>query len=581
VATIHSNSNLVVIDVVATDAQQNSVRHLTASDFTVTEKGVTQNIGSLEEHTLNEPVQLPPLPKLGPGTFTNYSPTLAAGTLNILLLDRLNTPLPDQAFVRDQVLKYLKEARPGTRMAIFGLNTQLRLLQGFTSDPELLRTVLNGKKAGAQGSPLLNNPMSGNTAGQDNPMLDTAEDVFGNSPDGAAILANLQQFQAEQESFQLQLRARYTLDAFNQLGRYLSRLPGRKNLIWFSGSFPINILPDGDLQNPFGVVASSEEEFRETIDLLTRAQVAVYPVDTRGLMTNPTLNASISGKGFAKNPSSFAKADTKFFQQTASEHGTMTEMAEATGGKAFVNTNDLEEAVRKAIEAGSNYYELTYTPTNRNWNGEYRKIQIKVSRPGVTLGYRRGYYANDPNAPVRHGDSNLAAKDAGTYSPMRTAMLRGGPDPTEIIFAANVRPTTADSEPALTPGNKASAKLTGPFRRYSVLYTITPKDVSCPTTPDNSYQCVLEFFTFVYDVDGVLLNQQSNGIKADIPAARYAAIRHKGIQYRQEISVPVKGEVYLRIGVQDETTGHVGALELPIVAVSKLTPLSVQATVPK
>ena len=60
------------------------------------------------------------------------------------------------------------------------------------------------------------------------------------------ILANLQQFEAEQQSFQLQLRARYTLDALNQLARYMSALPGRKNLIWFSGSFPVNILPDAD-----------------------------------------------------------------------------------------------------------------------------------------------------------------------------------------------------------------------------------------------------------------------------------------------------------------------------------------------
>ncbi len=148
----------------------------------------------------------------------------------------------------------------------------------------------------------MNNAMEGDAPGQDDPMYDTMADGLGNDPDAAMLLANLQQFEAEQQSFQLQLRARYTLDALNQLARYMSNLPGRKNLIWFSGSFPINILPDADLQNPFAVVASAEDEFRETVDLLARSQVAVYPIDARGLMTNPMLSATQSGSTMNRNP---------------------------------------------------------------------------------------------------------------------------------------------------------------------------------------------------------------------------------------------------------------------------------------
>jgi hypothetical protein len=160
-------------------------------------------------------------------------------------------------------------------------------------------------------------------------------------------------------------------------------------------------------------------------------------------------------------------------------------------------------------------------------------------------------------------------------------MQRGAPDPTEIIFAASVRPTSADAEQTLAPGNKGNAKMTGPFRRYSVLYSVALKDENCILSSDHSYHCELEFFTIVYDVDGVMLNQQSNAIRANIPAERYAAVRQSGIQYRQEISAPVKGETYLRIGVHDYTTDHVGALELPLVAASKLPPLPVQAPAQK
>ena len=243
-STIQSNSNLVVVDVVVTDSQRNPIHKLTRADFTVLENGQPQAIKSFEEHASNPAApQLPPLPKLPPGTFTNFSVAPANGALNVLLLDTMNTPMTSQSTVRDQMIKYLKDSPPGTRMAIFGLTSRLLLLQGFTSDPEVLRAALNGKKGLPKGSVVMSDPVNGDSPGADDPMMDMAEDAIGDDPSMAQVVADLQQFEAETQSYQLQLRARFTLDAFNQLGRYLSSLPGRKNLIWFSGSFPIDILP--------------------------------------------------------------------------------------------------------------------------------------------------------------------------------------------------------------------------------------------------------------------------------------------------------------------------------------------------
>ena len=452
--TIHTSSDLVVVDVVASDSQQNPVHKLTAADFTVLEDGKPQTVKIFEEHQTQPSTPLSPAPKLDPGIFTNYSVAPANGALNILLLDKLNTPMDSQSVVRDQVLKFLKQVPPGTRIAIFSLTTELKLLQGFTSNPELLRALVAGKKGNQGASPLMNNAMEGDQAGADDPMYDTEAEALGNDPDAAMILANLQQFEVEQQSFQLQLRARYTLDALNQLARYMSALPGRKNLIWFSGSFPVNILPDPDvltaaanssstsganMPDPFAGVASMEDEFRETVDLLSRSQVAVYPIDARGLMVNPTLSVTQSGSTMNRKPNGFANANTKFFQQTTEEHGTMEQMAQATGGKAFVNTNGLKEAVEKAIESGSNYYTIAYTPTNRKWNGDFRKIQVKLDHAGVSLAYRRGYFADDPNAPAQKTQAQNAKPDPNQYSALRAAMLHGGPEPTELIFAASVR----------------------------------------------------------------------------------------------------------------------------------------------
>ena len=578
--TIRTSSDLVVVDVVASDSQQNPVHQLTAADFTVLEDGKPQTVKIFEEHAAAPLAPLPPLPKLDPGMFTNYSLAPANGALNILLLDKLNTPMDAQTVVRDQVLKYLKDAPPGTRMAIFSLTTQLRLLQGFTTNPEVLRALVEGKKGNQGASPLMNNAMEGDQPGADDPMYDMAVDTLGNDPSAAMILANLVQFEAEQQSLQLQIRARYTLDALNLLARYLSNLPGRKNLIWFSGSFPINILPDADLQNPFAVVASAADEFRETVNLLSRSEVSVYPIDARGLMVAPMLSVTQSGSTMNRQPNGFAKANAKFFQQTSDEHGTMQQMAEATGGKAFVNTNGLKEAVQKAINAGSNYYTIAYTPTNRNWNSDYRKIQVKLVRPGVTLAYRRGYFADDPDAPAHRNQAQNAKPDPNQYSALRAAMLHGGPEPTELIFAASVRPASTDTEAALVPGNQAEKKVSGPYRRYAVTFIMSPKELNWTVAPNGAHHCTLEFMTFVYDGDGTRVNAQFNAIGAAVPDAKFASVQSGNFKYLQQISVPAKGEYYLRIGMRDEATDHVGAVELPVAAVAKLPPVAVPLPAP-
>lgn len=569
VPLFRSTSQLVIEDVVATDAQQNPIHNLTASDFTIFEDGHPQTIKVFEEHSAGAPQQMPPLPKFAPGKFTNFSEAPPNGALNILLFDKLNTPLSAQATVTNQVLKYLKQAPEGTRIAIFALTTQLRLLQGFTSDPALLRTIVTGKKALAGSSPLMTDG-----AENDNSMLNAIDsdnnDIFGNSPDAATVMSNLEQFESEQQSFQLMLRARYTLDAFNQLARYLTNLPGRKNLIWFSGSFPLSIMPDGDLQDPFSAVASSEDEFRATVNLLARSQVAVYPIDARQLMTDPALDAASSGRNYIKNAMA---AEQKFYQETENEHSTMSQMAEATGGKAFVNTNDLTGAVSKAIEAGSNYYTLAYSPTNKDQNGKYRNIEVNVARPGVKLSYRRGYFGDEPASSKHPAEAEDAQTDTmSNYNPLRTAMLLGAPDPDQVVFIADARPTSTGTETELAPNNQPEPKISGPFRRYTITFVVNPKDLNCEVMPDGQHHCALEFLTYAYDADGVLVNTQMNGIDASFSPERYDAFLKRPLAYRQQISVPVNGKYYLRLGLRDDIADHVGALEFPVASIAKLPP---------
>jgi VWFA-related protein len=585
--TLKAGTRIVVVDVVVTDHNQNPVRNLKPSDFTVLEANVPQVISHFEEHDTLKAKALPPetLPTLPPGTFTNFAPAPPGDSLNILLLDTLNTPMTDQSYVRDQLKKYLKTAQPGTRTAIFSLTSHLLLLQGFTSNPETLKAIIDKKTPGV--SPLLDDPTG--SGGVETPSEQFSESV-GDSPDFATLIANMQQFEAEQQSFELQLRAKYTLDAMNLLARYLSVFPGRKNLIWFSGSFPLSILPDGDLTDPFAVVASSEDEFRETTGLLTAAQVAVYPIDARGLFNNPSLAASNSGAKFGRNPTAYAKDQAKFFQQTASEHSTMFEMADETGGHAFVNTNGLSEAVASAIDQGSNYYTLTYTPSDPKSDVSFRKIQLKLQQQGLNLAYRRGYYAIDPDTPVLSAKISINAAALSTRGkgapappplppdPMRIAMVHGGPAPTQILFKARILPSATASETIPAPGNTinpASKASAGPYRRYLIDLAANARAFGFIQSPDGLYQGDVETRVYVYDSDGTLIVDSITASHASLTPDNLVRLFNGGLQLHRDISVPLKGNYYIRIGLHDPNSDRLGSIEVPVATIQNLAPLIV------
>ena len=591
--TLRTSTQLVVVDVVVTDKNQHPVHSLKSADFTVLEANQPQAVRNFEEHTAlpaAEAAKLPAMPKLPPGIFTNFSPVPEGSAVNVLLLDSLDTPMKDQTFVRDQLLKYVKSAPAGTRVAIFGLTTRLIMLQGFTSDPELLKAVVE-KKAGAKGSALLDDVVG---TGAPESVTDSLNDIADGSPDAANLIANVQQFEAQNQSFQTMLRARYTLDAMNLLARYLSAIPGRKNLIWFSGSFPINILPDGDLKDPFAVVADAADEFRETTNLLARSQVAVYPIDARGLMPDPTMSATTSGSKYVRNPQQFGKDQTKFFQQTAAEHGTMMQMAEETGGKAFVNTNALAESVSKAIEAGSNYYTLTYAPSDPKHDGSFRKIQVKMAQQGLTLTYRRGYYSDDTRSSAK--TATAGSDGAGTTPPIAissniaktvsASMMHGSPTPSQVLLKARILPSATLSEDTIAHGNSLNPQATdkavkGPYRRYVVDLAADPRSLAFEHEPDGKYLAQIEVLAVIYDPDGVRINSIGNAIHANVPAEAYQQMLQTGIQFHLEISVPLKGEYYLRLGLHDISSNRVGAMEVPIARVRNLSPANPPAVAPK
>ena len=597
-ATLRTGTKLVVVDIVVTDKKKKTpIHNLKASDFAVLENNVSQTVKTFEEHTALTPAaaaKIEPMPRMPTAVFTNFTPApaLANGPVNILLLDKLNTPLQFQSRLRSQILDYLKQAKPGTRTAIFGLTTRLTLLQGFTDDPELLKAVL-GNKSKLKASPLLNDATGGGGGPQ---QMSTAITDWGTS-DGvmgqqiALLAATAYQFESEIATYQLQDRAKYTLDAMNALARYLVGIPGRKNVLWFSGSFPLNILPDPDSSTPFMNVSDSIPEYRETISLLSRGQVAVYPIDARGLTILPNVSvAGDDGDGakYVHNPTLLAHDLNAAMEATFEENSAMKDMAYQTGGRAFLNTNDLTEAVASALDEGANYYTLSYTPADTNWNGDFRKIQVQMQQQGLNLSYRRGYYADDlyspPTIMAREGSGRAVTAPMPpppTSGSMHLALMHGGPEPAEIVFSVHVLPMSNTTEDTLVRGNEGSKGLQGPYRRYALDIAADPRGLSFTRSADGIRHGSFEFVIFVYDTDGKLVNALGTPIKADLNNTLYLKVLQHGIPFHEEVSVPAKSEYFVRISVHDLQGDHVGAIEIPISSVHNLPPATAQASTSK
>jgi VWFA-related protein len=584
--TIRAQAKLVAVDVVVTDKDRHPVHDLKQSDFTVLENRQPQSINSFAEFKVTPPPPVVKLPPMPPGYFTNDTPRPTSKAVNILLLDALNTPITDQNYLHQQLLEFLKKTPPGSNTAIFGLSTKLVMLQGFSTDPEVLKNALI--KQTSKASKNLNDVIGGNGT------PDTADDV-NTAMDGAlstAQVAALQSWMDMQQSFQTMVRVKDTLDAMNVLAHWLATIPGRKNLIWFSGSFPLQVMPDvsDNPTDPFAGDDDAEAEYAETKDLLARAQIAVYPIDARGLQVAPSAGGALAGTSGVRMPTGrgapLADPTTRFALANFDEHQTMQRLADDTGGKAFFNTNGLVDAMARAIDDGSSFYTLTYTPTDTSKKGDFRKVEIKLAQQGYTLEYRKGYYADTPNAAVAKVDPLAASTTLATVSSpsIVKAMVHGVPGATQVLYKLRVLPTYNAQEDSVAPGNifneANKPEFKGPFRRYSVDFAVVPIYLSFLKTPDGKYHTNVAFVSIVYDRDGQLVNRIARAVPATLSEEQYQHVMQKGFPFHQEISVPLKGDFTIRTGVHDIRSNKIGATEVPLSLVKSLPPVNANAPPP-
>ena len=556
VPTFKTGARLVVVDIVVSNGKGDPVTGLKQKDFEVLEDGKPQGIATFEEHSGRaiKHIDLPPMP---PNVYTNFPRIESNDAIDVLLLDSLNTPLLDQVYVHEQMLKQLRTIPPNTRMAVFTLASRLRMLQGVTTDSAALLAAINGQKTGMQASALLPSEVEKQANKRRVDFLIENQGAPSNSNQSQAQEAveavNAEKmFMNDTQVFLAEARIVNTLQALQQLARYLLTIPGRKNVMWFSGSFPAGILPNPDLTDPFGGEKSFQEEIRKTTDLLTAAQVALYPIGAEGLATDSTYQAN--GVEIGEKRGSSAVQDQ--IQNSRNEswnrdssHAVMEQLAKETGGQAFYNANGLGAAIQRAIDNGTHYYSLTYSPSNANVDGKYRHIQVKLASGKATLSYRRGYFAED-----------LATAQAATpkesSDPMMQVMGRSLPDYSQVLFKILVKPISPQPGPNAKPIG-LNNKMKGPFTRYGIDFAVAANDLKLDSGVVRLG--AIEVMLVAYDTEGNLLNAVVGRSEIRIPEKDYATVEREGLQIHKELDIP-NGAAFLRTGIYDLKSNNVGTL---------------------
>jgi VWFA-related protein len=521
-------SRLVVVDVVARDGKGVAITDLKQEDFTVLEDGKEQKlrIFSFQHPDDSVAAASPQAPANGMNVVDNLPHFQAGRALNVVLLDALNTSRLNQVSMRQAMIKFLETLPANEPIAVYLLSDRIHLLQDFTTDPAVLKNVVRSFKG--SNSPLLTVSADGS------PIAPVLPGVAQSLPPQMA--AQIKEFQDQMTVDATDQRVQATLAALNTLSRTLSGYPGRKNLIWLSETFPFDVM----LTSISGRSSLNSRNYSPAIartgNMLSDSQVAIYPLDARGLAGTGIFNVAneVNQNGATLRGSMGSQMDRESDDRMAA-HGTMNDLADRTGGRAFYNRNDLDGALRDSITDGSTYYTLGYYPENKDWNGGFRNIQVKLKRGGVKLRYRIGYFAVDTAAFAK---LNPKQQD----QEFDDALSLNVPISTALPFQALVMPPSAKTQ-----------------NKMIVNYHVDPHALSFEASNDGlqavNMECAVRVFPKKNLDKPIATEAQKMG--GALNADAYAKIMKGFFPCRDQLALQ-PGDYLLRLGVRDNVTGLIG-----------------------
>lgn len=492
-----TGTHLVQISVLVR-GKNGPVSNLGKDDFILTDKGKPQ-IVSVFSMT---PVQ--PTPSALPeNTFSNrtFSDAGNPASVTVVLLDRLNTLTSTGAdawednptwleahalgYAKGQLVKFVKQMDPKDRVAIYSLADSLTVLSDFTGERDQLIQVLDRYRATSVTSREKVEPGATSTPG--------GPDFDAHINQQRQLLANLTNVS----------RAQITMAALSSIAAHLAAIPGRKNLVWLTADLPFP--------------ATS------VVRILGRANVAVYPMDARGLLPKSVMapRDDVSG-GLWQVPRRTPEAQPR-------GQSTMEEIAADTGGRAFINTNDLTDAIHQAVEDAAVSYTLGFYPEAGAIDGKFHELKVRVKQAHLDLRYPKGYFAALDTPAVQIQTSLLEA----THSPLEAA---------SIHLTARIERVKPESI-----GISASIDIRQLQR----------------TRHGNVQKGSMELLIVQQDAAGRVIGRENKTLNLDLTSERYAQLLNTGILFR-EIVEAKDSLATLRIVVADAGSAATGSLIVPV-----------------
>jgi VWFA-related protein len=480
--TIQTTSRVVLTDVTVTDKNGNPVHDLPESAFQIFDNKKPQTIDSFEEHS-GMPATVTMEPTAAPkGVYSNDYLLHLPPVLNVVIIDIANLSIPDQMYLYYELNKFFKEQPLGQPLAIYlRAGNGCFLVQNFTSDRELLLAAL--RKA-----------------------------IPRIPPTGREYLSDL--------------------ETMYQIAGQLSQLPGRKNVLWFSGGSTLYLRENAELFD-------DPAAWRSLYDALDQERIAVYPIDARGLINPPPRQLPL------------------LWAQQAQ----MNETALATGGQAFHDNNGLLEITGHILNSDRSFYTLTYTPHDFHFDNKWHKVKVTLNEKGYQLSYRRGYFAD--GAPGGAEQAQKAAPRTRLLSQgdkVELSETRGLP----IIFQARVLPS---SDPVVVSAPKSAGSIPAPPPKkgavpYSIRYEL-PVNAFTQQMVDGKPEVTLGIAAIVLNSDGRAVDSRGERVKMTLNVDSLRLHPDVRIAIDQRLNLK-KNDQYLYLAVWDMTSGRLGTLQVPV-----------------
>ena len=523
--TFTSSTNLVLIPTLV-EKSGSHLGGLAKEDFLVKQDGKPRPIAIFEE--VKTDTARAQRSAGEHGTFSNIDPTSSGyHRLSIIVLDFVNTRLPDRANARAALLKFLTDvADSGEPMCLLVLTSSgLTVLHDFTDDPKLLASALAKAK-------------------ETSPSMTYETTVDPHHPTGdslaAAITAMIRGHMAmetEMAAQETKAAASITVQALEQIAKAFRGFPGRKSLIWASSGFPFSLSPStSSVCDPFCPAIHGRQDMKSSYDNLWRmmndAQIAIYSVDLR----LPTAGSMMSTGGVRPMDMGDPQFDTdaQAHEVMQDTNSTLRLFAENTGGKAFLGGANLVQSFRQAIEDDSSYYMLGYYASPADTKPGWHDVSVAVHAKGAHLRYRNSF---------------LLSRDTSTTSAR------------EDVQMALSSPLDYTGVPvSVTWTKRELGKGSGKTKMQFEL--VMPANFATVDESDQDHM-VVDIAVLARTPHGDVVADVSQRIDVHLNPGGLDQIRHHGMTYRNSLQLP-SGEFNVRFVVRDALGNRMGSVAAPV-----------------